>query len=214
MPGTTASSDGPAKNRRLEQLLQQLADQGATQQQVARQLNVPPSYLSDVKLGRKTLSEQFARSFCNEFGVGLDWLLDGTGPQTKPQLASTASSAGPVLVPILAEPIVGDPQDVRAWDGSRVELAGAAATRAIRAYQSYVLRSPIDDKQGRIRQNDLLLIDQDTTELTSVVVVRDRENLVLARLTEKRFRAIDSGRVISGSPSVVGICVGIVWAGL
>ena len=55
------SGDPRARNRRLEVLLAQLAEQGITQQQIARQMNVPASYLSDVKLGRKTLTDTFAR---------------------------------------------------------------------------------------------------------------------------------------------------------
>ena len=214
MSDVIKSSDIPAKNSRLGQLLRQLAERGTNQQQVARRLNVPPSYLSDVKLGRKSLSDTFARSFCNEFGVGLDWLLDGTGPQIKPQLASTASSAGPVLAPIFSQPIEGDPQRVGAWDGSRVELAGAAATRALRAHHPYVLRSPIDDKLGRIRQNDLILIDQNTTEPISLVVIRDRDNSLLARQTEKGYRSLEAGRAVRGKPSLIGVCLGIVWATL
>lgn len=208
------SSDVPPKNSRLDQSLQQLKEQGMPQQQVARQLSVPASYLSDVKHGRKTLTDQFARSFCNEFGVGLDWLLDGTGLQIKPQLASTASSASPVLVPIFSQPLEGDPQGVEAWDGSRVELAGAAATRALRARHPYILRSPIDDKLGRVRQDDLILVDQNTTELASLVIVRDRDKSILARQTEKGYRSLESGRAIRGKPSLIGLCVAIVWASL
>jgi transcriptional regulator with XRE-family HTH domain len=195
-------------------MLEQLAEQGITQQQVARRLNVPASYLSDVKLGRKTLSDTFARFFCAEFGVGLDWLLDGVGPQAKPQLASqpVAGTSGQVMLPILSELIQGDPQDFPAWDGSRVEVAGAAAARAKRAHQPYVVRSPINDRLGRIQQNDLLLIDQNASELASVVVLLDRQQLTLVRPTEGGYQAVESGRAIRTKASPVGVCVGIVWA--
>ncbi len=214
MSKTNDPPDPFARNRRLEELLQQLANQGITQQQVARRLNVPASYLSDVKLARKTLSDSFARCFCTEFGVGLDWLLDGTGPQAKPQLAATASSEGPILVPIFSQPIAGDPQGVRAWDGSRVELSGAAAIQATRATQPYVLRCPVEDKLGRVNRNDLILVDQNISEPTSMVIIRDKDELQLARQLKQGFRSVETGRAISGKPVMIGVCLGIVWASL
>ncbi len=214
MSDATESSSVPAKNRRLAEFLRKLAKQGAKQQEIARRLNVPPSYLSDVKLGRKTLSDTFARAFCSEFDVGLDWLLDGTGSQVRPQVEAAPSPSGPVLIPIFYQPVEGDPQGVKTWDGSRVELSGAAATRALRGQHPYVLRSPIDDKLGRIRRNDLILVDQNTVEPTSVVVVRDRDKSHLARQSEQGYRSVESGRVMRGKPNVIGVCLGIVWASL
>lgn len=210
------SGDPKARNRRLEVLLAQLAEQGITQQQIARQLNVPASYLSDVKLGRKTLTDTFARFFCNEFGVGLDWLLDGIGPQTKPLLSSqpVAANSAQVVLPILSELIQGKPEDSPGWDGSWVEVSGVAAARAQRATQPYVLRSPIEDKLGRVKRNDLLLIDQRSSEDTTLVVVLDAQELHLARRTERGFQSVESGRAMRATVTPVGVCLGIVWGSL
>lgn len=207
--------DPNARNRRLRALLEQLAEQGISQQQIARQLNVPASYLSDVKLGRKTLTDTFGRFFCSEFGVGLDWLLDGVGPQTKPQLSSPpdAAKSAQVMLPVLSELIQGNPEDSPAWDGSRVEVAGVAAARALRADHPYVLKSPVDDKLGRIKKNDLLLIDQNASEEATLLVVLDVRELHLARRTQRGYQAVESGRAMRAAATPVGACLGIIWAG-
>ena len=75
-------------------------------------------------------------------------------------MQSLVANSAQVILPILSELIQGKPEDSPVWDGSRVEVSGIAAARAQRATQPYVLRSPIEDKLGRIKKNDLLLIDQ------------------------------------------------------
>ena len=47
-----------ARTARLAQVLEALAAHGVKQQQVAFELNVPTQYLSDVKHGRRPISEQ------------------------------------------------------------------------------------------------------------------------------------------------------------
>ena len=92
-------------------------------------------------------------------------------------------------------------------------MVGVAAARALRADHPYVLRSPVDDKLGRIKKNDLLLVDQNNSEEATLVVVLDNNELRLARRAQRGFQAVESGRAMRTAATPVGVCLGIIWAG-
>ena len=61
--------------RRLGELLILLGHKGLSQTQIAKRVGTPTQYVSDVKHGRRPLSELFARRLGEEFKVNFLWLL-------------------------------------------------------------------------------------------------------------------------------------------
>ena len=62
-------STSQGRTARLAQLLEQLAARGVKQREVAFELNLPTQYLSDLKHGRRPVSEPFARRFAEAYRV-------------------------------------------------------------------------------------------------------------------------------------------------
>ena len=99
------------------------------------------------------------------------------------------------------------------WDGSLFEVSGAAA--AGRAHQPYLLRLDADDRDGRLRAGDLILIFQEPSDRTEIGVIRLPGRLVLARrLASAGWRNLATGRRLAGKVEPVGCCIAIVWAPL
>jgi transcriptional regulator with XRE-family HTH domain len=203
---------------RLAGLLDQLSDQGMTQTEVADQLNVPPNYLSDVKRARRDLTDSFARSLAQTFGINVRWLLYGQGSAPRLKLATAgAARAATILLPVLSAPYVGDARDAPSWDGSMLEISGRAAAAAHAATNPYVLRAAEDDQCGRVHRDDLLLIDQtplETQPEEALAIVRHQRRLRLARRSQNGWICARSGNALNPAAECVGLCVGIVWGPL
>jgi transcriptional regulator with XRE-family HTH domain len=201
---------------RLKQVFADLANRGITQRHAAIELNVPPQYLSDVKNGHRSLTEPFARRIAEVYGVSFVWLVSGQGPKSISRLdVRGTSQTDTVMLPVLAEPIEGDPAVSVAWDGSKLEVSGAAAAIAGRASQPYILRISNNDVDGRLRKNDLVLVSQKSTESTTIELLQHRGRIVLARRESNGgWKVIDTGRAVSAKAKTVGYCLGIVWAKL
>jgi len=200
---------------RLAQVLERLAGRGIKQQKVAFELSIPTQYLSDLKHGRRTLSEQFARRFAEVYRVSAAWLLHGEGPCDLPDLGAVpAQPVGGCLLPVLSAPDQGDPRHSPHWDGGLVALSGAAAAAAERAKLPFVLRIGADIPSGRVRRNDLVLCCQELRNDAALVIVRAKGTAVLAEAAGKDgYKTLASGRSIPGAEPI-GYCIGIVWAQL
>ena len=205
--------------RRLQELLDTLSAEGVTQQQVAIRAGVPPQYLSDVRCGRRDLTELFARRVGGEFGVDYQWLMGGTGPMDAvPPEGSVAGRAearagGLLILPVLHALVEGEPRDSPLWDGSLFEVGGAAAAAAGRARQPYVLRVNADDREGRLRAGDLVLISQEPSDRAELGVIRLEGRLVLARgLRSAGWHDLTTGEILAGKVEMIGCCRAIVWA--
>ena len=203
------------RTARLTQVLAQLAERGVKQSAIACELNVPPQYVSDLRHGRRNLSEPFARRFAEAYRVSASWLLLGEGPRDLPDLAAPgAQSDGACLLPVLSSPDEGDPRHSPHWDGGLLALAGAAAAAAARAKLPFVLRIEGDSPSGRLRKNDLILCCQGPRDDAAFVIVRAAGTAVLAEAAGKdRYKAVASGRLIPGAEPI-GHGIGIVWAPL
>jgi hypothetical protein len=201
--------------KRLEKLLKRLDEEGSSQADVAKRLDVTAAYLSDVKNGRRPLSELFARKFFDEYGVDHLWLLGQHGSMTVPPRNGTPTDGDSrrVWLPVFVHPIAGDPARVPNGDGTRVELAGAAATRALFAEQPYVLRFEAKDRQGRLQRGDLVLISQAVNEKAAIHVLKAGNKMFLARRDAAgAWQRLSVDAKIVGEPVVMGHCVGVVWS--
>jgi transcriptional regulator with XRE-family HTH domain len=208
-------------SQRLTDLLELLAQQGLTQQQVASRANLPGQYVSDMKHGRRPVSELAARRLGEEFDVHYKWLL-GTStsmqsPESRSGSSAASSDASPAgsWLPLLSFPIEGEPRAHPAWIGTKVEISGAAADKLVCAKLPYALRFGHDDIQGRLRKNDLILISQSPSPDAEISVVRFRNKLFLARRrTDESWERVARGSKLLSTCPVVGHCVGIIWASL
>jgi hypothetical protein len=177
--------------------------------------------LSDGRCGRRGLTELFARRLGGEFGVDYQWLMGGKGPKDAIPLRGPAAgraeprASGLLTLPVLPAPLEGEPQDAPLWDGSLVELTGAAAAAAGRARRPYVLRLDADDRDGRLRAGDLILISQESSDKAEIGVIRLQGRLALARrLASAGWRNLTTGRRLTGKVEPVGCRIAIVWASL
>ncbi len=215
MPEKDQNEHEQLRCARIKQLFAELADRGITQRQAAVNLNVPPQYLSDVKNGHRNLTEQFARRIAEHYSVSFAWLVFGEGSKGTPRLdVAGTTKTDTFMLPVLSEPIQGSPTESVAWDGSKLNVSGAAAAMATRATQPYVLRIA-NDVEGRLRKHDLVLVSQESVDSATITVVQHRGRIVLARRDGNgEWKSLETGRRISAKARVVGRCLGIVWATL
>ena len=205
--------------RRLQELLKNLSRQGLTQQRVAAQAGLPSQYLSDIKCGGRHMTELVARRLGEQFHVNYQWLL-GTSPTmapTRAQAQSPDSSTGSTAkwLPLFPHPIEGEPRENPAWDGTGLEVAGAAAAKLSLATQPYVLRFGHDDPRGRLRQGDFILISQAPAQAAEISVVAYRKRLFLARAAEDgSWERVAKGKQLPPDCPIKGHCLGIVWSSL
>ena len=220
MPQPTPKEIRQARQERFQGILNDLAAKGLTQAEIAQRLSVPPSYLSDVKNGYRTLTELFARRVSEEFGVDYMWLLHGTGSGEKPSASVTSSPDAQMLLPVVGTPCLGDPAVSATAEGILVAISGPARVAAAQASIPYLLRLGQGLKAEGLREGDILLMSQEAGGEGHAIVVlqsgkpKDSETgpLRLARRKgEKGFADPSSGRTLRGSVQVVGCCLGVVW---
>ena len=202
------------RTARLVQVLEQLAARGVKQRELAFALNIPTQYLSDLKHGRRTVGENFARRFAEAYRISAAWILHGEGPRDLPDLVAAPTQADRDLpASRTLVPDQGDPRHSPHWDGGLLVLSGAAAAAAERAKLPFVLRIGADITSGRLKKNDLVLCSQELRDDATMVIVR-KGKAVLARAVGKgSFQTLASGGSIPGADPI-GCCLGIVWAPL
>jgi transcriptional regulator with XRE-family HTH domain len=210
-------SDKERRRERLNVLLDRLQAQGITQREVGVRTGVGSQYVSDLRAGRRAVTELFARRMGEEFNFDFLWLLTGAGDLRRPSAldpgeATSSRSPGVVLLPLLRCPELGDPRATASWDGSLFELTGQPAAIAARAVNPYVLRLGHGDYGGQLQLGDLLLVSQAAEAQAPLAVVRQRDILSIARLTDGgKWRSLETGKLVPGSVEPVARCVGLVW---
>ena len=211
MPRPTADAVVSAGRRqRLSILLERLAAEGSGQQRVAMVADLSPQYLSDMKTGRRPLTELAARRLTDVFGANRLWLLEGRGSMKGPIVrpGGKGLSFAIARLPMLSEPIVGEPTESPKWDGTYFEVGGSAALGG-----SYVLRLTHGDADGRLRLNDILLVDGTTATPapTPMMVVTHEGKAMLARQGPSKWRSVQSGRALDGAVVPIAQVLAIIW---
>jgi transcriptional regulator with XRE-family HTH domain len=192
--------------KQLSQLLNQAAEQGFSQQEIARRAGLPSQYLSDLKCGRRTMTELAARRLAPVFQVHYAWLL-GEGEEE----SSTASF---VWLPIVPYPVEGEPRDSPIWKGLGMHVSGQAAAWAAKAVRPYVLQYGRRDVGNRLRWGDLVLISQSDSAKAEIRVVKYRRKLLLARPRPDGWQRTANGELLPLACPVAGHCLGILWSSL
>lgn len=208
---------GQTCRKQLCDLLERLAGQGVSQQQVALRAGLPPQYLSDIKNGRRPMTELVARRIGHEFHVNYEWLLglsDSLEPVVLRTNSQNSSSTGNWL-PVFPDPISGNPQDQSKWDGTSLQVTGAAAAKLVRLRWPYVLRFGADDHRDRIQRGDLILVSQSDSDNAEIHVIECRRQLVLARRKlDGSWERLAKGERLPKDIPVAGHCVGVIWSSL
>jgi transcriptional regulator with XRE-family HTH domain len=200
--------------QRLNELLEQLAQEGLTQQAAAARANLPPQYLSDMKRGHRTITELVARRLAEEFDLDHRWLLGISSTRNRPPLV--APSGGGFWLPVLSHPVEGDPREHPDWDGTGIELAGFAVAKLVRAVQPYVLRFGHNDiHQKRLKKKDLILISQGAPKKAEIAVVKSDKKAFLARRQDDgTWQRVANGATLPKTSVPIGYCVGVIWSSL
>ena len=182
--------------------------------QVARRANVPPQYVSDVRNGRRPLTELFARRLAEEFGFNFQWLLGLEDSPERVVLSIPPSPREKLWLPMIGEAIAGEPREHPRWGGAYTEVSGIAAAKAARAVQPYVLQLGHGDREGRLRKGDFVLVSQATAENPELSIVRSGKKILLARKNGAKWLRADTGEPLRGDCDVTGHCLGVVWSAL
>jgi len=217
MPRSPRSEKSQIRCQRLNKMLEDLGAQGVTQSDVARRSQIPAQYLTDLKKGNRPVTELCARRLGDAFGVEHRWLLGEVGTMDGLRLGQEVAeeSSGSVWLPVFPHPVQGPPRSLAKWDGSSVEVCGAAAARVRAATQPYVLRFGRDDRRGRLQHDDLLLISQSIEKSAEFQVVRHNRTCFLARqVAEGVWQRLVEEKPLAGPVEAVGHVMGIVWAAL
>lgn len=198
---------------RLIDLLEAAAARGVTQQQIAAASRLPSQYLSDLKYGRRPLTELAARRLADGLGVSYLWLLGVDESESAADLRGGRSSV--LFLPVLSHPTEGEPRLSKAFQGRMIEISGPGAVEASRARLPYVLEFNNPDVLGRLRRKDLVLVCQSRRDDAEIQVVKHRSKLYLARCAEDGYwkRVANGSELPPDSPSV-GHVVAVMWGRL
>lgn len=209
-------SSAAIATERFNDVLRRLQAQGLTQTQIAAKAGIAPQYLSDIKRGKRPVTELIARRLGDEFDFNYRWLLgisDTMEIMKKPSTTGTADST--VSLPLLPCPIEGEPRQNQYWKGVCVEVSGFAAGRIGLARYPYVLQFGHDDHQGRLKKNDLILISQAPNPKAEIQVVHSGKKYFLARANpDGSWIRLERGKTLISDCPATGHCLGIVWAPL
>jgi transcriptional regulator with XRE-family HTH domain len=207
-------SPRPLPNVRFNDFLDELVEQGATQQEVARKLRVSAAYLSDCKKGRRSITELFARRLEHAYGRHHGWFLGGERPSIFGMIR-TPEHADRVVLPVFPRPIEGEPFADSRWAGFHIELCGVAAARALESLWPYILRLNHDDQRGRLQKGDLILVSQKPESRAEIQIVKHGHKMLLARpRVPSGWESLSKKRIGAGDVEIVGHCVAVVWAAL
>jgi transcriptional regulator with XRE-family HTH domain len=201
--------------QRFNGLLDALLEQGHTQAQIAAEVGIPPQYLSDIKRGKRPMTELIARRLGEGFSFNHRWLMGTSDTMESPAQHSSAAADKAVWLPLFPYPIEGEPRQNLKWTGAGVEIAGVAAGKIGLARYPYVLQFGHGDVQRRLQQGDLILISQAMNPAAEIHVVRHRNKHFLARANQDGSwaRVANDNQLPSHCPAT-GHCIGIVWSAL
>lgn len=218
-------------NKRLSKILAQLKASGISQREIAKKIDTPAQYISDIKAGRSTLTSTFALRLERSFGVSHDWLLKEEG---EPWIAEAAKDDYPPFgqsteveaLPLL-DTVVGDnPSRSSDWNGARYPVFAAQARPSLADAYRYVLRVSEGNACEELKPGDLVLVEnrpaitlKSASDRLCAVRVGDVNTLdtvtPCSRPPGYRLRRLgDAARRPDAEEQeihILGICVSLLW---
>lgn len=183
---------------------------GLTGREIARLSGTRPQYISDIKRRQRPLStDMFMRTLTGLFGRYM-WLISGNLPtDTKrivslyPHICKADGAVGPL--PVLQRPFMGPKMTVEDWDGNYLCVANPVKDMAKNMRDPYILHLPFNDKSGRLRRGDYLLVDQSEAPGANYVLVKSGWGVKLVRRTGDIFEDVETGEQrYGGDVQVIG----------
>ena len=215
MPKNLEETGSPLAIQRLHEFLEELSLKGYTQTQIATQAGLPPQYLSDIKRGRRPMTELVARRLGTEWKANFQWLMGRSFCPDQPSSSSASASSEDELLPLFQHPIDGDPQTHPKWKGNFVRVPDAALAKLSFASRPYVLEFQSKDREGRLRKGDMILMSQQPNDRAAIQVVRHGKKSFLVRQTDDgHWSRVADDTILPEDSERIGHCVGIIWSSL
>ncbi|MCC8166678.1 MAG: helix-turn-helix transcriptional regulator [Planctomycetes bacterium] len=171
---------------------------GLTGREIARLSGTRPQYISDIKRRQRPLSqEMFMRTLLGLFGK-YKWLISGDLPTDTqriitlyPHISDPERDTPPL--PVFQRPFMGPKMTVEDWDGNFVCVASPVREMAEKMHEPYILHLPFNDRTGRLKKGDYLLVDQTASAEASFVLIKSGWGVKLVRKVEQGFEDVESG---------------------
>lgn len=159
---------------------------GLTGREIARISGTRPQYISDIKRRQRPLSqEMFMRTLLGLYG-GYKWLISGDlAVDTQriialyPYIANPEGSSFPL--PVFRRPFMGPKMSMEDWDGTFMCVTSPVKEAARRMHEPYILHLPFDDRSGRLKKGDYLLVEQADNAEAAYVLIKSGWGVKLAR---------------------------------
>ena len=171
---------------------------GLTGREIAKLSGTRPQYISDIKRRQRPLSqEMFMRTLTGLYG-DYKWLISGDLPiDTQRILAlypNISNPDGPTLpLPVFQRPFMGPKMTIDDWDGSFICVTSPIKEIARGMHNPYVLHLPFNDKSGRLKKGDYLLVNQTETAESSYVLIKSGWGVKLVRRVGDGYEDLENG---------------------
>lgn len=182
------------QRERVKTLTKLILEEGISQVELAKRVGVKPQYLSDVKNGRKPLTDNFAYQLGRKMGKKWQVLL-GVSPVPQ-HLVGNEGFLTIIKLPVLSVPISGDPKKSKSWDSSFIEISGNVIPLIEQAENPYILRIPHTCTDDRLWPDDMVLIDQSPSNAAKYIIVENKGTLTLAKRTDEGIKNLADGTLL------------------
>lgn len=170
---------------------------GLTGREIAKLSGTRPQYISDIKRRQRPLShEMFMRTLVGLYG-DFKWLITGDLPTDTqriialyPYISEPENAVYPL--PVLQRPFMGPKMTVEDWDGSFLCVTSPIKEQARAMRDPYVLHLPFNDKSGRLKKGDYLLVDQKESPDATYVLIKSGWGVKLVRKAGDAFEDVEN----------------------
>lgn len=183
---------------------------GLTGREIAKLSGTRPQYISDIKRRQRPLSqEMFMRTLLGLFG-DYKWLISGDLPTDTQRIISLypyiSDPDNPTLpLPVFQRPFMGPKMTVDDWDGSFICVASPVKEQAKAMRDPYILHLPFNDKTGRLKKGDYLLVNQTESADSSYVLIKSGWGVKLVRRVGNGFEDVENGdHRFDGDVQIIG----------
>lgn len=171
---------------------------GLTGREIARLSGTRPQYISDIKRRQRPLShEMFMRTLLGLYG-DYKWLITGDLPIDTQRIIALypyikEDNAAIVALPVLQRPFMGPKMTVDDWDGRFICVTSPIKEQAKQMRNPYILHLPFNDKSGRLKKGDYLLVDQTESADSNFVLIKSGWGVKLVRKVADAYEDVESG---------------------
>lgn len=196
--GVALAERDVVKERLTDVYTKMITSIGLTGREIARLSGTRPQYISDIKRRQRPLShEMFMRTLQGLFG-SFRWLISGDlAADTEriiamyPYIADANSPVSPL--PVLQRPFMGPKMTIEDWDGGFVCVTSPVKEMVKDMRNPYVLHLPFNDKSGRFKRGDYLLIDQIASSTANYALVKSGWGVKMVKRNGGVFEDVENG---------------------